>query len=735
MPSGPPPPPPFFPEDSQNTFAAEFLHHPDFRATAGFLLGWVFWCSISYAYESQFFQLLGYTCWTFLRRKPAQSPASDVEARAAADPEKYARGREASVQGMSHEAALVFTLNLCFAFASFAEFCSILAYDPGGADTACAFTVAWANMAAQAARLIGLSILVLQLKQRVGWSVEFYSLSIALVVALSFILAFNATNTGDIVLIRTLGVSICVKTQYLPTALLTSIGFILLEVYMAIRFLGWEDRQYGWRPMLKRSANLQVTQGLSLLIIDILTLAPNVANTNVLAQFVPFSLGALIVLIAFNYRIHDGSAPDPEVASFRPSRSPTPLPLSQFENHTPSIAARASHIEPQDGGVIVIDSPSELRSPEVAMNPEDQPHVIPSSAPPCMGGVSVFADLQARQILPFQAQYAEHLERHIHRGPIVPTRPQRQRPNVQVIIEDMQTVRNSTVGSDIVRLPSAAASRRTKDTRIWSPSTIATPSDYSVSQSSSAVTPTNTTRHSNLSMGTSFNRSTSSGSRQILSSFLSRQGSRNTRSPADASLKVPWRGAPRASFASGRTFGVREELAPVVEGSTERWNARLSTGSRRLSTSSAKRLVISRPHSLRPARPGSPAPSRLGLGVATVSSSHRPSSSQRLTVPERVRTPSTPTTPSSIRPSSQYIVPMTSSPPPVSYERAQGSGRLRGPRTPPMSSSSPNLRSAWPTAAEAAEHGRPGHNRRRSSSCPELPPLDLGKVPCDLVNK
>lgn len=175
------------------------------RATAGFLLGWVFWCSVSYAYRSQFFQLLGHICWNFIRRTSARTQTADVEARASANLEKYSRreeGRLAGIQNISNEAALVFTLNLCFVFASFAEFCSILAYDPGGADTACgtsrthwnesvglmrsyaAFTVAWANMAAQAARLIGLAVLVLHLKQRSTTNVEFYCLCTALVIAL-----------------------------------------------------------------------------------------------------------------------------------------------------------------------------------------------------------------------------------------------------------------------------------------------------------------------------------------------------------------------------------------------------------------------------------------------------------------------------------------------------------------------------------------------------------------------
>ncbi|KAI0650811.1 hypothetical protein C8Q79DRAFT_1007043 [Trametes meyenii] len=730
-----PPGPPLL--NDENPFAAEFLQHPDFRATAGFLLGWVFWSSISYAYKSHFFQLLGRICWGFLRRKPAQTQVNDVEARMSQDSEKYSLHGEAhasTLRRISNETALVFTLNICYAFASFAEFCSILAYDPGGADTACAFTVAWGSMAGQAARLIGLSILVLQLRHRCS-SVEFYCLCAALVLALSFILAYNATNTGDKVHIPTLTMSICIKDQYLPTALLTSIGFLVLELYVTARFLGWEDRQYGLRAMAAKSANLQVARGASLVLIDALTFAPTVVITNVLAQFVPFSLGALIVLIAFNYQGHDRTV-RPESILGSPmaqlSRVPTPLSEMQFAPRATPLP-RAS----RDQEVLVISNPDEIRPP-VNRNKELPHPVVPCSAPPRIGDTAVFADQQTRQILPFQAQYAEQLERSIHTGPLPPLRPKRQRPHVQVVIEDMESTRetrrapSTIIGSDILRYPSATSysRRETKETKPWSPGSTATPSDYTTSHTSS---PTTGARYSNQSMGAAtFTRSASSGSRNILSAMISRQASQKMRSPAQVSLKVPWRGAPRASIASARTFGGREELPPVAEGLQEA--SRRESGSRhaswRASQSSAKRLVISRPHSLRASRPSSPrTPSRLGLQLPAASATTRPPSSQHLTVPEQFRSPGTPDSPRSARTFARAVAPpRLASPPAVSYKRARGSGRLRGPRSPPMSGSSPNLRSAWPTIdiEEPPRAGSQKHRRRRSDSCPELPPLELG---------
>ncbi|OSD04249.1 hypothetical protein PYCCODRAFT_1466219 [Trametes coccinea BRFM310] len=737
--NGSPSPP--LPGADDSLFATEFLRHPDFRASAGFLLGWVFWSSISYAYQSQFFQQLGRICWRFIRSERNPPHARDIEAMAFATPEKGGQqreqGRQTAAQRISNESALVFTLNLCFAFASFAKFCSILAYDPGGANTACAFTIAWGSMADQAARLVGLFILTLGLRARNARAVEFYCLCAALVIALSFVLAFNATNTGNIVSVQSLTVAICVVDRYLPTAILTSASLIAIELLMIVRSLSWGDRHSGLRYMLRKSMNLQVARACSLLLLDVLTVAPNVVHTNVLARFVPFSLAALIVLIVFNrgmyVKTQSGFAPN---ASGARSRGLMPRPLTFISRSSPHEAVESSPESSEKGEIIVIDTPMGQPRPVPGIK-RAPPVLVPSSAPPRIGDAPVFEDLQARQILPFQVQYAERLERHIHTGPIVPSRPKRQRPHIQVVIQEIDSARASRsegvpstiIGSDIIRLPSAVAASR-KNSNAWSSGSAVTPSEYTSRASSSAATPTTVVRDSNLSMATStFSRSAYGGSRSILSGVLSRQASKKVRSPAETSLRMPWRSAPRASFASGRTFGGRDELPPVAEGQSGGASGALNTGSWRGSQSSAKRPVISHPHSLRSSKPASPRSARhVVTQLPAISSKSRPSSSQHLSVPEHLRSPITPESPASIRPSSRYIVPMPpTSPPSGSYERAQGSGRLRGPRSPPMSGSSPDLRSAWPPAEPDASrnHDPPRHMRKRSDSCPELPPLDL----------
>ena len=435
-------------------------------------------------------------------------------------------------------------------------------------------------------------------------------------------------------------------------------------------------------------------------------------------------------------------------------RSPSLPPIPQPTRRPPTMEGVASPVhspqpQDQDDSVPVLDSPP----PPIGRATERQPISVPSSAPPRIGDAPVFAEHQSRQILPFQVQYAERLERHVHTGPIaMPLRTKRQRPHVQVVIEDMEpperssVVPPSVIGSDILRMPSAATTRSTK----WSPDSNTTPSDYTVSRSSSAATPTTTTRtptttrDSTLSMFTTGapSRSLSAGSRTVLSAASRQPSRRKIRSPGEASLKLPWRSVARSSFTSNRTFGAREELPVVVEG-------RADGSSRRASHTSAaaKRMVISRPQSLRASRPSSLQPPRVGKQLPSIPSNSR-RSSPHLMVPEHRNSPiGLPESPaSSIRPSSEYIVrtppapspklpspkPPSPVPPPISvamptsppvsaYERVQGSGRLRGPRSPPMSSSVPNLLSGWPVTELGIRE-----ERRRSGSCPELPPLDLG---------
>ncbi|KAM5540512.1 hypothetical protein V8D89_005970 [Ganoderma adspersum] len=606
-------------------------------------------------------------------------------------------------------------------------------------------------MAAQAARLVGLVVLVLELHFRRGTSLEFYCLCAALVVGLSFVLAYTATNTGAISVVNTLGLAVCNRIPFAPTALLSSFAFIILELYVGARFLDWHGCQTSLGAFFMQSANRQVARAGSLFLLEILTVVPNAVVTNQLAQFIPFSIGALVVLGVFNYGIKDSIAvpasriPTPLVLSIQPSRVPTPLSIPQPTGPPPSVVGAeaprdTSGIQPEEQE-LVLDSPFVPIHPRRKVHP---PSLVPSSAPPRIGDTSIFDAQQKRPILPFQVQYAEQLERHIHTGPIVaPIRTKLQRPQVQVVIEDTEPDErmlksSSIIGSDIVRLHSARSASMERPHP--SPLNI-TPSDYTHSRiwhdTSTARTPT-TFRDSTISMPLTPGPLTavSTSSRDVLSAGPSQRQSsgRKIRSPAEASGKSAWRPVPvpRTSYSSAKTFGAREELPTLREGQP--------SGSRRASRMSSfttTKRIVGRPHSLKLARRSSPQPSRMAKALPPIPPPVAPpvTSPQYLVVPDHFRSPVAPDSPSgssiSIRPSSQYVVasPTTATSPTsasYAYERAQGSGRLRGPRTQPASSTIPNMFSEWPVPPGMSFAGRgSGKWRRRSGSCPELPPLDI----------
>ncbi|PIL37148.1 hypothetical protein GSI_00840 [Ganoderma sinense ZZ0214-1] len=606
-------------------------------------------------------------------------------------------------------------------------------------------------MAAQAARLIGLVALILELHFRRGSSWEFYCLCATLVVGLSFILAYTATNTGAISVVNMLGLAVCNRVPFAPTALLSSFGFVILELYVGARFLDWNGCQTSLGAFFMQSANRQVARAGSLVLLEILTVVPNAVVTNRLAQFIPFSVGALVVLGVFNYGIKDNVAvpvsriPTPLVLSIQPSRAPTPVSIPQPNCSPPSVVG--AEVPRDTSGSQPVEQELVLDSPFVPIHPRRKVHppsLVPSSAPPRIGDAPVFDAQQKRPILPFQVQYAEQLERRIHTGPIVaPIRTKPQRPQVQVVIEDAEPDErmlksSSIIGSDIVRLHSARSATMQRPQP--SPLTI-TPSDYANSRiwhdTSIARTPT-TVRDSTTSMPLTPGPLTavSTSSRDVLSARPSQRQSsgRKIRSPAEASAKSAWRPVPvpRTSYSSAKTFGAREELPTLREGQPSS-----SRGASRMSSFTAtKRIVVSRPHSFKSARRSSPQPSRMGKALPPIPPPIAPpsvTSPQYLAILDDFRSPVAPDTPSgssiSVRPSSQYVVASPTAATSSAYERAQGSGRLRGPRTPPASSTTPSMFSEWPVPPGMSFGARidsgSGKWRRRSGSCPELPPLDI----------
>ncbi len=81
--------------------------------------------------------------------------------------------------------------------------------------------------------------------------------------------------------------------RFLPTSLVGSILNIVLELYILIRILSL------MKPPRLQCATIrdtQVVQAGSLLLFDLLVIVPEAVLTGLIAEFIPFSIGALTVL-------------------------------------------------------------------------------------------------------------------------------------------------------------------------------------------------------------------------------------------------------------------------------------------------------------------------------------------------------------------------------------------------------------------------------------------------------
>ncbi|KAF5387962.1 hypothetical protein D9615_000447 [Tricholomella constricta] len=273
----------------------EFIAHPDYQQTAAFFLGAVFITSLNFSslWIRSFFPRLK----KWISRNGTSS--ADIEN---ASSEKASITSSLKFLRSGDNQSLVFTLSLCFTFASIAYFGSLLSFSPNGGAT-CAFVVAWGGMAAQTARLIGLVILLLELRDLGIAKLELYITFACLFVTMVLVFVNNAVGTGSIRVFDPLGIAICYRKHFLPTALATSLIYLIIEFFMLLRLSFLIMRQTTLAS--QRAAALRdgrIVKALSLLFLELLTIGPSAVHITLLADLVPLSIGALAVLAAFNYR-------------------------------------------------------------------------------------------------------------------------------------------------------------------------------------------------------------------------------------------------------------------------------------------------------------------------------------------------------------------------------------------------------------------------------------------------
>ncbi|KAJ7908321.1 hypothetical protein B0H13DRAFT_2017076 [Mycena leptocephala] len=382
-----------------------FSVHPDYRQVSTFALGWVFITSLSCIISSVLIQRL----FGFIRSRASVS----------SDPEGSIVSEKLSIRSLDIENKLdhrhgysntaLFALPLCFLFASIAQFASLLAFPLSG-DATCAFVVAWGGMAAQSGRLVGALIVVFELR-RLGiarW--EFWAAIVWLVIGIAFIFLNNAVSVGVLTPFAPLGVAYCDRKHFLPASLVSSILYFSFEVYAVARMMLILSSDSQMRKVIRDN---RVVRPFALIFLELLTLVPSAVFTNTVAEFVPFSVGAVAVLLAFRYRVPPSVEISPRLStlsyvtypsvrtmrhslrssqptSIRPPSPPPPVPA----RHHPYSATTARSTRTIDtvAAQSIHNAVAQIgqRARAVSRN-EDRPQL-------------------AGMIVPSQVAYAEHLE-------------------------------------------------------------------------------------------------------------------------------------------------------------------------------------------------------------------------------------------------------------------------------------------------------------------------------------
>ncbi|KAG2156103.1 hypothetical protein DEU56DRAFT_765562 [Suillus clintonianus] len=292
--------------DASTLSISEFLEHPDYRQIASFFLGWVFVCSLLCVVTSPVMCHLYRKCSkAFDERRGLQLDTNGN--RALWNNSEKLQGtlfwgdRNSTIQPLEDEnSALVLLLSLCFAFASVANFSSLLSFNSDSGPSSCAFVVALGGISAACARFMGLIILNHDLRKFELRRWEIYAAWSWLVVAGAFVVATCAISVGAVVYVLQLDTYLCYRTSYLPTAVTMSVMFVILELYIIGRLLSLIAPPFlEFKHRIGAATDTRVLRALSLLLFDLLNLAPGLKLIGVIGEFVSFSIGALIVLAMF----------------------------------------------------------------------------------------------------------------------------------------------------------------------------------------------------------------------------------------------------------------------------------------------------------------------------------------------------------------------------------------------------------------------------------------------------
>ncbi|KAK0206604.1 hypothetical protein DFS33DRAFT_602536 [Desarmillaria ectypa] len=270
------------------TNASNINEQPNYRQVATFFLGWVFITAINNMATSAFLQNVTTRVFSRCRRSSRDRPKID----------HCDDGLGSSFRPATDCPVLLFILSLFFMSASIASFISLLSFH-SEMGPLCQFVVAWSGLSVQFARLVALFLLLFALRRSGIKLLETFVLLAWLLCGLGLEFANYAISTGTLEPEQP-ETHLCYRKRVLPISLAASSVFLFLEIYVIGRtLLLTHSYIQGQREWL---GDIHVVQACSLLVFDLMTVLPCAVPIGVLGEFIPFSIGSVIVLACFNRR-------------------------------------------------------------------------------------------------------------------------------------------------------------------------------------------------------------------------------------------------------------------------------------------------------------------------------------------------------------------------------------------------------------------------------------------------
>ena len=350
------------------------------------------------------------------------------------------------------------------------------------------------------------------------------------------------------------------------------------------------------------------------------------------------------------------------------------------DSHANTVPVRSrpamAHTDGQDGDFVLhISAPTTEGQDPVSVEP-------PRSAPANLNEIPQPLQSATRQILPFQVQYVERLEREAAAVQTGPVPPRRDRPKVFVVIdEDEQGTstanpsrrsRQSIIGSDIIRMtPTTTPRKKRKFSFLWSPESAA-PSAFPYSSPRDS----RSTGRTQMTSFSAYPHVARSPPLQSQHAEHCPSPPRGYLPPQDASPRFSWRtGTSRHQSVTSSRTAPRDELPTVMEGSsTIRTSSAPSRTNSRVQT---RRLTFGQPVKPPPRRANSTT-TRHALPPIVVPSPVLPRSAS----PGSLRSGPSPI------PSAE-IPPVPPMPSPLLLSPVGGTKNVKGPRPLPSVATSP----------------------------------------------